>query len=474
MSAVLRPVLGVLLAPLAFALAGLAALVRRPALTVVMVVALTAVPGGSDDASAGMSVTPADLASAVLVAIIAVRALRGDAVLPRRLWPLPAALLAALGAATLASQDVAASLPGFVRFAQLFVLIPVAVVMAVRDGRDRALVLGSIVALGLFQGAIGVYQSVTRTGASYQGEYVRAVGTFGALDVMAMSVVVGCALLIAVGAGLTLHGRPRAAAWTAAALLTVPLALSLSRGTWIAVAAAAMLTVVLAGRRAALLTGVFGGALAVVLIGGFGIGSDTLAERITSITSSTSAPDQSVRDRYALWDAALGMWRDHPVTGVGPKNFTDYRDTYASVGLSSGSDVDDPSMGFQRQPLLSPHNMYLLVLSEQGLIGALAFVGAFLTLALGAVRRARRAVDPWARAVALSCSGLIAFEMINFLYGDAGGAAAVLSGLILGVVMSCGLPEPADPAGPAAPADPADVALAAARPPALVTGGARC
>ena len=48
----------------------------------------------------------------------------------------------------------------------------------------------------------------------------------------------------------------------------------------------------------------------------------------------------SVRDRYALWDAALGMWRDHPVTGVGPKNFTDYRDTYASVGLSSGSDVD--------------------------------------------------------------------------------------------------------------------------------------
>ncbi len=41
------------------------------------------------------------------------------------------------------------------------------------------MVAGSLVVLALVQGAVGVVQFVTRTGASYQGRDIRAVGTFG-------------------------------------------------------------------------------------------------------------------------------------------------------------------------------------------------------------------------------------------------------------------------------------------------------
>ena len=64
---------------------------------------------------------------------------------------------------------------------------------------------------------------------------------------------------------------------------------------------------------------------------------------------------------------------DHPVTGVGLRHFPLFRDTYAPMSLSSGGDVLDATQGFRRVELLSPHNFYLLVLSELGIVGAMAF-----------------------------------------------------------------------------------------------------
>ena len=81
------------------------------------------------------------------------------------------------------------------------------------------------------------------------------------------------------------------------------------------------------------------------------------------------------------------MWREHWFAGVGLKEFAAYRDRYAPISLASGSDVADAVLGFQREPLLSPHNMYLLVLSEQGLLGFLAMTGLLLAIAVMTVRR---------------------------------------------------------------------------------------
>ncbi|PZH02136.1 hypothetical protein C1I97_21805 [Streptomyces sp. NTH33] len=40
------------------------------------------------------------------------------------------------------------------------------------------------------------------------------------------------------------------------------------------------------------------------------------------------------------------------------------------LALSSGAEIAGAGAAYQRQALLSPHNMYLLVLSEQGLVRA--------------------------------------------------------------------------------------------------------
>ena len=101
-----------------------------------------------------------------------------------------------------------------------------------------------------------------------------------------------------------------------------------------------------------------------------------------------------MQDRYALWHAAFAIWADHPVIGVGLKDFAEYRDSYASVELSAGSDVGDRSSGISREPLLSAHNQYLMVLSEQGTVGILAFGGLLVTLGAGRGAAARRRCCP--------------------------------------------------------------------------------
>lgn len=174
-----------------------------PLLPAVATVLLLAAPVGAGDVSASGKMTPADAASGVLVAFCAVRALRA------RTRPLTAAAAFVLGApvvaiavATLAAADPAAGVAGFVRYLQVFVLVPTALVLLLRTRRDFLVVAGSVVLLALVQGAFGVYQYATGTGASYVGENIRAVGTFGPSDVMGMATVVAYGLMISVGLAL--------------------------------------------------------------------------------------------------------------------------------------------------------------------------------------------------------------------------------------------------------------------------------
>ena len=417
-------------------------------------------PVQTGDVTTSGKITAADAASMVLVVWCLVRLLRGRG---GRLTPRAALVLGApavaFAVATAASADPSASLPGFARYLQIFVLVPAAVLLLMRDARDFRFVCGAIVLLALVQGAVGVVQNLTGTGASYMGQDIRAVGTFGALDVMGMSTVVSYGLVAAFALGVAAPGDSprwlRRAALCSAAALVAPLILSFSRGAWIAVAVACTVVLLLAGVRRALLVFVTLAAAVVVLAGGVGIGSAMFEERFTSIFEVNSAPDRSVTDRYSLWSAAVSIWQESPATGVGPKNFPSHRDGHASVGLSSGSDTAGAGMQFQREPLLSPHNMYLLVLSEQGLIGSVAFVGGGAALGVCGVRRlnaARRAARsaqpgldaPGAADCGLAAVGLLVWQGVDFLYADIGGPSTVLTAIVLGAAAWWALaPSPA-------------------------------
>jgi O-antigen ligase len=404
-----------------------------PVLPVVAVVALLALPHG---AGGGSGAGPADAASALLVLYCAFRAVRDRRrPLPRAAAVLFALPVAAAGVAALGAVSPGAAITGLGRYAQVFALVPAAVLLLVRDRRDFRLLAWAFVALAGWQGAVGVHQYVTGTGASYQGEAVRAVGTFGAQDVMGMATVVSLGLVCAVGLALgrdTL--RHRAVAAGCAVLLAVPLAVSFSRGAWIATALTCAAQLLLAGPRRALRAGAAVAAAGVVLVGGFGAGTAMLQERVGSITRVTAAPDQSVTDRYAMWAAAVGMWREQPLTGVGLKGFPEYRDAHASLALSSGSDTEGAGAAFRKQPLLSPHNMYLLVLAEQGLLGLLALAGGWLALLVCALRRLPRARRS---GRGLDCGlvacGLLVWLLTDFAYADIGGPSTVLTALCLGL-----------------------------------------
>ncbi|MEW1721512.1 O-antigen ligase family protein [Streptomyces sp. NPDC093109] len=422
------------------------ALPLLPALAVVVLLAVPAAPAGDGTAGSG---SPADVASALLVLYCLVRVLRD------RARPLTRTAALVLGlpvlgvtVAALTSQDPAASLPGLARYLQIFVLVPAALLLLLRDRWDFRLLAGSVVAVALAQGAVGVGQYLTGTGASYKGEDIRAVGTFGPTDVMGMATVVAYGLVIAVGFAVSGKGdavegtgrRPgaRLAALGCAGLLTVPLVLSFSRGAWIATAVAVACQLLLSGPRRAAVALLAAGALGTVLVGGLGIGSQLVTERVDSIARVADAPDQSVTDRYTMWAAAADMWRTRPVTGVGLKGFPDHRDSHASLALSSGSDTSGAGAAFQRQPLLSPHNMYLLVLSEQGLLGVLALVGSWAALLLLALRRLRRLRRSRTGGRAkggcgFAVMGLLVWQLVDFGYADIGGPSTVLTAVMLGL-----------------------------------------
>jgi len=81
-------------------------------------------------------------------------------------------------------------------------------------------------------------------------------------------------------------------------------------------------------------------------------------------TAHDSLPGgNSMLVRWQYWVASIKMYADHPLTGVGPGNFSIYYPHYKAAGaLETVSD---------------PHNFVLMMLSEYGSIGLIGFLAIF-------------------------------------------------------------------------------------------------
>jgi O-antigen ligase len=366
--------------------------VDRPAWLAGLVILLLAVPVAETGESPAIAhVRPADLAAATLVLLVArlVATGRLDVRIRTPLVAIAAAMVLAGGLSVFTAENQIGALAGWARFTEIFVLVPIAVALSIRSRWDVLWIIVPLVTLGVLEGGLGLHQHLTGTGASYGATNTRAIGTFGAYEIMGLATVVGCTIIVLSAVAVVAKGAARWLASAGAVGLLAPLAFSYSRGAWIGTAAGLVVVVLSGGLRRGIVIICIAG-LALVAVSPTLSETNPLVQRISSITSSVNRPDTSVSDRYGLWTAAGAMWRDHPVTGVGIKNFPRHRDRYAPVSVSSASDIADPGSGFRRVELLSPHNLYLLVLSEQGLAGALAGAAALATLIVAGARRLRR------------------------------------------------------------------------------------
>jgi O-antigen ligase len=112
----------------------------------------------------------------------------------------------------------------------------------------------------------------------------------------------------------------------------------------------------------------------------------------------------SQEGRIGIWLAAWGMFRDHPIVGIGPHLFLEYYLPY----------LDRISLPAGYRPELARipwgHNIYLEMLAERGALGLIAL----LTLVLAAARRLGRLLsggDPDTRMYAIA----IAASSVQFL-----------------------------------------------------------
>jgi O-antigen ligase len=162
---------------------------------------------------------------------------------------------------------------------------------------------------------------------------------------------------------------------------------SMSRGVWVAMAAAFLIMAFYLGRRYAWTMLISG----VVVITASLILSPTLHDRLLSIVSSKTA---SAVDRERIWSANLAMVKDYPILGVGyGENERLIGDYYQRLGV-------DGQIGHA-------HNTFVQFLAGTGIVGFVLFMffAVFYLYLCHQLWYSIPANRPWLRAFVLGALG---------------------------------------------------------------------
>jgi putative inorganic carbon (HCO3(-)) transporter len=409
-----------------------------------------------------ISIGPAALggAEAVALLVVAVWLLRVIALRETIAWrsPLTWALLGFLFVgllSALGALSIADSAKEFLRWAELLVIFVAA--RNLLTGR-RALIAASFLLAGAaLEGLLGAYQFLQQVGPPgfvLMGQFMRAYGTFDQPNPYAgylgLLLPLSVALLLARWRDWKSAVRApwqRALLWIGTLLATglalMGIAMSWSRGAWITVAVSMVALVLLKGRKWALAI------LALIVIGWFVLGSSAagllpsaISERFADVvpfftpfdvrTVEVTDANWSLVERMAHWQAAWGMFSDHPWLGVGFGNYPAVYPAYA--------------IGIWTDPLGHAHNYYLNVAAEAGLVGLSAYL---LVIAAAFVQslRAFSRTSGLQRAVVIGALGMLVYlcvhNLVDNLYVH---GLNILVGMMLG--MAWALAATADAAKP--------------------------
>jgi len=149
---------------------------------------------------------------------------------------------------------------------------------------------------------------------------------------------------------------------------------------------------------------------------------------------SDSEQSNSLLSRLALWAVAYQLFLEHPILGVGPKNFVTLVPHYLSVEEMMGSDKMDP------------HNVWIGVLAEQGIVGLLAYVYFAVTVIRIGVRVLRQNSVPIIRSVGFAYLAYHIFWFTmsyHYFAKNTGHTHFMIIGMMLG--LQRGISVPASP-----------------------------
>jgi O-antigen ligase len=161
---------------------------------------------------------------------------------------------------------------------------------------------------------------------------------------------------LCVAAGFALYAdeaRDRYFAITCASLLVTALVFTLSRADLLTLTALAVVVVLTMARRRLRLA-LLGGAA----IGAFAVAQIPYVQQRLAHQLDPHYANNTFEGRLQIWSDTLRMLRDHPLLGAGLRNYMHMMSSY---------------VGPDRLPELYPHNLFLAMWSELGLLGLTTF-----------------------------------------------------------------------------------------------------
>jgi O-antigen ligase len=162
-----------------------------------------------------------------------------------------------------------------------------------------------------------------------------------------------------------------------------------SRGAMLALTGGCAVFLAFSAIRGKLLIAATG---AIVAVGTF-VGFTANVSPLASARLVGEVGTESVGYRVGWTQMALEMWRDHPIVGIGPSQFLRYYATYR---------VDS----VPREEYY-PHNTFIQVLAENGVVGLLVFLGLWAYAFNRAVVAYRGARTPVERNLAAGLGGML-------------------------------------------------------------------
>jgi O-antigen ligase len=292
--------------------------------------------------------------------------------------------------------------------------------------RQVVWVLIALFGVAAYEVALGAFQFTRQAGPEafeISGQFSRAYGTLRQPNPYAgyLGYLMPVALSLAVGA-LASWWTSRRVGSLVLGLLSLAMTLALlagiglswSRGAWLGAAIAALVVIVFRSRRAMLITGSIVLTVCILsLLVRPAMLPGSVSERITALGSYVAGPDPatseitdenfSVLERLAHWQAGIRMFDAAPWLGVGIGN---YAVAYPRFALPHWYD-----------PLGHAHNLYINFLAETGILGALAFLVFWASVAVLAYRTSRDQ-DPLLRSLALGLLGTVAYLTVHNLFDN--------------------------------------------------------